>query len=219
MRQGFTLAEVLVSMFLMATVMALMLALLFPSLFMFKAESARSDAQQSAMLLTTKLQRGLLNSSLEWVTISAQPVAIGYREVNSDAPYDPANGTAQWQPCFQIVRFDSTQHKAYQKPWPPGPPDPGAASLDQAYDFTHPALAKLTMADLADICLQPNNQERTLADHVESLVITDQDGDLGTLQPPLKVSATCSVENNGQGRQTVERYQLTISVTPRCQRW
>lgn len=209
----------MVSVFLMGTVMALILGLLFPSLFMFKAESARSDAQQAAMLLTTRLQRGLLNSSIEWVTLSAAPVAVSFREINPDAPYDPVNGTAQWLPCFQIVRFDATAHKVYQKAWPPGPPDPVAGTLDQDYDFAHWALPKLTSNDLADICNAPNPKERTLADHVESLAITDFDGEPTLLQPPFKIAAVCSVENNGQGRQTVERYELTVSVTPRCQRW
>lgn len=209
----------MVSVFLLGTVMALVIGLLFPSMFLFKAESARGDAQQAAMLLTTRLQRGLLNSSIEWVTLSATPVAVSFREINPSSPYNPVDGTAQWLPCFQIVRFDAAAHKVFQKAWPPGPPEPNAGTLDQAYDFGHWALPKLTINDLADICNAPAPKERTLADSVESLSITDQDGEPGLLHPPFTIAAVCSVPNHGQGKQTVERYELTVSVTPRCQRW
>ena len=63
MRKAFTLAEVIVAVFLLATVLGLVIGLLFPSMFMFRAEAARGDAQQAAMVLTTKLQRALLNTS------------------------------------------------------------------------------------------------------------------------------------------------------------
>jgi len=219
MRRGWTLAELIVVLFLFGTVFALVLGVLFPSLYMFKAESARGDAQQAAMILTTKLQRALLNTSLEWVTLTDVPVAVAYREVNPDAPYDPASGTAVWQPKFQIIRFDPGNHKVYQRPWPPGPPDPTSASLQQPYDFAHINMKKLTAGDLGTICHQASSQERTLADHVEELVLTDQDNNLSLIDPPLKIIATCSVENIGQGRKTVEKYQMEVAVTPRCQRW
>jgi len=219
LKRAFTLAEVLVSVFLFGTVMAMVLGILFPSLFMFKAESARSDAQQSAMLLTTRLQRALLNSATEWVTLASDPMAVSYREVNPNSPYDPGSGAARWQPSFQIVRYDAARRKVYEKAWPPAPPSTSDSSLQQNYDFSHPTLSKLTIADLVLICQHPYDKERTLADHVESFIVTDQDGDITMLQPPLKISAVCSVANNGQGRQTVERYRLDVSVTPRCQRW
>ena len=219
MKRGFTLAEMLVAVFLLATVLGLVVGVLFPSLFMFRAESARGDAQQAAMVLTTKLQRSLLNTSLEWVTISTLPVAVAYREINPDSPYDPATGAATFQPCFQIIRYDSEKKKVYQKPWPPGPPQPTSASLEQPYDFGHINMSKLSLADLSTICHSPSAQERTLADHVESLVLSDQDGDPLLLNPPLRIVATCVVENPAQGNRSKERYQLEVAVTPRCQRW
>lgn len=219
MRKAFTLAEVLVAVFLLATVLGLVVGMLFPSLFMFRAEAARGDAQQAAMILTTKLQRALLNTSLEWVTVSTVPVAVAYREVNPDSPYDPASGAANFQPCFQIIRYDAGNKKVYQRPWPPGPPAPNSASLEQAYDFGHTNMGKLTAADLGTICHSPSSRERTLADHVESLVLSDQDGDLALLNPPLRITATCVVENPSQGNRSKERYELEVSVTPRCQRW
>lgn len=218
-RRGFNLAELMVALFLLGTVLALVLGLLFPSLFMFRAEAARGDAQQAAMVLTTKLQRALLNTSLEWVTISALPVAVAYREVNSSAPYDPASGAAVFLPQFQIVRYDEGARKVYQRAWPPGPPEPTSPLLQQPYDFGHVNMSKLTAPDLGTICHQPSDKERTLADHVESLVITDQDGAPDLIHPPLKIVATCSVDNFSEGRNKVERYQLEVSVTPRCQRW
>lgn len=219
MRRAFTLAEILVVMFLLATVLGLVVGVLFPSLFMFRAESARGDAQQAAMILTTRLQRGLLNTSLEWVTISGMPVAVAYREVDPDNPYDSASGAANFAHLFQIIRYDAGLKKVYQRPWPPGPPDPTSASLEQPYDFNHVNLSKLTPGDLATICHAPSSKERTLADHVESLVITDQDGNPALLNPPLKIIATCSVDNFTEGRNKPERYQMEVSVSPRCQRW
>ena len=209
----------LVALFLLGTVLALVLGVLFPSLFMFRSEAARGDAQQAAMVLTTKLQRALLNTSLEWVTISTTPVAVAYREVNPDSPYDPASGAASFLPQFQIIRYEAGAQKVYQRPWPPGPPEPTAPSLQQPYDFSHVNLSKLTIPDLGAICHQVSPQQRTLADHVESLVITDQDASPELLNPPLKIVATCSVDNFSSGRKSTERYQLEVSVTPRCQRW
>lgn len=219
MRKAFTLAEVIVAVFLLATVLGLVIGLLFPSMFMFRAEAARGDAQQAAMVLTTKLQRALLNTSLEWVTISTLPVAVAYRETNPDSPYDPASGAAVFQPYFQIIRYDAATKKVFQRPWPPGPPEPTSPSLEQPYDFGHTNMSKLTLADLSTICHSPGTKERTLADHVESLVLTDQDGDPGLLHPPLRIGAICVVENPSQGNRSKERYQLEVSVTPRCQRW
>lgn len=219
MKRAFTLPELIVALFLLGTVLALVMGLLFPSLFMFRAEAARGDAQQAAMILTTKLQRALLNTSLEWVTITTSPVAVAYREVNPEAPYDPASGAASFLPNFQIVRYDSGAQKVYQRPWPPGPPEPTASTLQQPYDFSQVNMGKLAAADLGLICHQDYDKQRTLADHVESLIITDQDDAPELLNPPLKIVATCSVDNFSSGRKSTERYQLAISVTPRCQRW
>jgi len=80
-------------------------------------------------------------------------------------------------------------------------------------------MSKLSTADLATICHGSSAQERTLADHVESLLLSDQDGDPNLLTPPLRIVATCVVENPAQGNRSKERYQLEVSVTPRCQRW
>jgi type II secretory pathway pseudopilin PulG len=219
MRRAFTLAEILVVLFLLSTVLGLVVGVLFPSLFMFRAESARADAQQAAMILTTRLQRALLNTSLEWVSISAVPVAVAYREVDPNNPYDSASAAANFAHLFQIIRYDAGLKKVYQRPWPPGPPDPTSAALEQPYDFNHVNMSKLTAADLATICHSPSSKERTLADHVENLVITDQDANLAQLTPPLKIVATCSVDNFSNGRHKPENYQLEVSVTPRCQRW
>ncbi|MFN8611241.1 MAG: type II secretion system protein [Vulcanimicrobiota bacterium] len=219
MKRGFSLAELTVAIFLLATVLGLVVGVLFPSLFMFRAESARGDAQQAAMILTTKLQRALLNTSLEWVTVSNLPVAVAYREVDPANPYDAASGAANFQRLFQIIRYDGGLKKVYQRPWPPGPPDPTSPSLEQPYDFNHVNMSKLTPGDLATICHAPSSRERTLADHVESLILTDQDENLTQLSPPLKIVATCTVDNFSEGRKSTERYQLEVSVSPRCQRW
>ena len=46
MKRGFSLPEVLVVMFLSGTVLSLIAALLLPSLWMWRVESARGEAQQ-----------------------------------------------------------------------------------------------------------------------------------------------------------------------------
>jgi hypothetical protein len=216
-RRGFTLLETLIGLFLFAAVTGLMLALFFPSMWMFHSASGRNDAQQSVLLLVSRVRNSLLNTALEWVTISQNPPAVSLREAREDAPFEPVSGAAQFSGRFLVFRYEEAARKVLWRHWPPGPPAPGA--LSQVYDFASPTLSALRVPDLVAICAATHPEERTIANEVDSFSIRDSGSEPGMLTPPLTIKAVVSYVNPGPGARKTEQFELTALVTPRCQRW
>lgn len=216
-RRAFTLLEALIALFLFSAVTGLMLALFFPSMWMFHSASGRNDAQQSVLLLVSKVRNSLLNTALEWVTVAPNPPALSLREAREDAPFEPVSGAAQFSNRFLVFRYDAAGRKVLWRHWPPGPPAAGA--LSQAYDFASPTLSALQVPDLVAICAAPYPEERVLANEVDHFGVEDAGSEAGMLTPPLTVKAVVSYVNPGPGARKTEQFELTALVTPRCQRW
>lgn len=217
MKRAFTLLETLIALFLFGVVSALMLALFFPSMWMFQAASARNDAQQTVLLLVTRVRDGLLNTSLDTVTLSSDPPAVSFRAPREESPFDPVSGTPQFASHYSVARYDPNVDKVYWRSWPPEPP--AATALSRSYDFSQALVPALERADLALICAHPNSEERVLGDHVDVFSVSDSDADPAVLTPPLQIVVGCSLTNPGPGTRKEERYDMTVQVTPRCQRW
>lgn len=226
-RGGFTLAEILVVAFLGAIVLFLLGQLLVPSAILFRMQTAKADVHQGALVFTYWVDRHLSNSALETVTIVPWPKpvdplvasspAISFREISESDPYDGVTGVAKMLPEFRILWFDEPNHRVVIKRWPPDPPT-------LTFDFTTPgAIPCLSPEDLAQICNGENGSERVLVKNVESLVITDDDGDLTQLTPPLRLTITCAETGRDQravqDEKATERFTMTARVTPRNVRW
>jgi len=219
-RRAFSLAEMIVALFLLGTMMAMALALFFPTLWMFRAESGRNDVQQSVLLLTNRLRTALLNTATEWVSLAPDGSALSVRSLNEQSPFDPVSGAAQFRPEFVVYHYQAARRRVLTRPWPPGPPSPSDTSvLERAYDFASPTLEKLSGVDLLTICSQTSPEERVLAREVELFTVYDQDASAALLTPPIQVRVACKIDNVGAAAGKSERYELTFSVTPRSQRW
>lgn len=217
MRRGFTLPEILVVMFLSLTVLTMLAGLLVPSVWMWRVESARGDAQQAVMMVTTRLQRMLLNSQVETVTIAQDKKAISFQEiVESGVPFDATTGMPIMQNRFRVFFLDAKK-RVVMKTWGPseGPP------VLSGYDFTdtakHPQ--RLSLPDLEQIRATPNGKEQVIARNVSVFNVTDADDDLTLLDPPIRCIVECAVDTSQQGAVTNQTCRMQVSVNPRSLRW
>lgn len=219
-RRAFSLAEIIISLFLLSTMLAMALGLFFPTIWMFRAESGRNDVQQGVLLLTHRLRSALLNTSTEWVSLAADGSALGLRGLNEQSPFEAVSGSAQFRPEFVVFHYDPSRRKVLTRPWPPGPPSPtDLSALERAYDFSSPTLERLSPADLLKVCSLTSPEERVLAREVELFSVYDQDSSVALITPPIRVRVACKIDNVGAATGRSERYELTLSVTPRSQRW
>lgn len=207
-RGGFTLAEMTVVMFLSVVVFFLIAQLVIPSLVMFRTESATTDAQQAAFIFTHRLRTQLLNTQVETVTISEDPVAISFQEVLEDDPFD-ALGETKLSDYFKVYYWDETNKLVKYKEFSPTSP---------AYDFTDRTKPqRLSLADLqAEVAAETGN-EQVVARHVAALLISDEDGVVNIISPPIKLDLTCAVESPRTRKE--ETYQMQMQVNPRNVRW
>lgn len=223
---GFTLAEVLVVGFIGLVVLGLMMQLLLPSVWMFRVESARSEAQQACLLVANRLQQSLLNSSVESIYVGADPVSISFQEVaETGQPFDVVSGAPVLAPYFRVIWYDAPTRRVLMKVWPPEPP--ASAAMTTPFDFAAPSAKPqriLYGADQQAIINGPSNgREQVMARNVERLYLTDYgndaDNDMNLLTPPLEMTIECSVDTSMQGTKTKEVYTTTIKVVPRTVRW
>ncbi|MBI3929706.1 MAG: hypothetical protein HY319_29470 [Armatimonadetes bacterium] len=205
-RRGFTIPEMLVVCFLAIIVLFLIVGLLFPSFSMFRTQSAASDAQQSALLFMHEMNTGLLNTLLETVTIGSDPIAISYQVVQEANSFSAADGSPLMSDTFVVVHYDSGRRMVLMEDCevPPG-------------DESQPR--RLSVAELQSVISEVSGEERVLARHVEDLKITDHDEDLALLNPPVRLTITCTVDISAGGAIKEERYQMTTLVTPRSVRY
>lgn len=214
-RRGFTLAEMMVVIFLLLIVGSMVAQVMVPSLIMFRLGTSRSDVQQGPMIFSHFMQRMLMNAPVESVAIGTSPTAIAWLDVREEAPYDISTGDPRTADAFSIVWFDRAAGRVWAKRWPPAPPSLGG------YDLSAPSRVPpvLSAADLRQICGTRNGTERVLVKDVSDLAVTDDAGlTEGLLVLPLRLSITCS-QRSGARDEKPESFTLTTRVSPRSTRW
>lgn len=214
-RAGFTLAELLVVAFLSGVVLFLIAQLLVPSLLLFRLESARTEVQQTTLMVVQRLQRQLMNAALESVTVISEPPAVAFQEVPEQDSFEVSSGRPRMSNYYVLYWYDAKTRRVLSKQWPPKPPDiPG-------YDFAEPFEPRpLPEGHLKAILLQSNGTERVVAREVDSFVVTDDDGDPEPMHPPLVVTLTCSADaSGGGGAERKETYSMTTRILCRNGRW
>lgn len=213
--RGFTIAELLVVGFLSGVVLFLIAQLLIPSLLLFRLESARTEVQQSTLLLVQRLQRQLMNAAVESVTLVSDPPAIAFQEVPEQDSFDVSTGRPRMSNHYVVYWYDARTRRVLSKQWPPAPPD------IPDYDFSEPFEPRpLKEGHVKALLLQTNGTERVVAREVESLILTDDDGDADLLHPPLVVTVTCTADaSGGGGPERKETYTMTTRILCRNGRW
>ncbi len=211
--------------FIALVVMGLCMELLLPSIWMFRVESARSDAQQSSLLVVNRLKNELLNSLMDSIYVGDAPVAVVFQQVvTSSQPFDTASGSALLADRWRLYYYDTQTRRVLAKYWPPDPVV--AVSLLHNYPFatSNQPVRLLYQQDLNTIVAHaPNRSEQVMARNVEALYITDYGNDadhnLNLLTPPIEISLTCSVDTSMRGATTKESFTATTKVIPRGTRY
>lgn len=226
-RRGFSLAEMLTVALLAGVVLFLLAQLLVPSAVLFHMQTAKADVHQGQLVFSYWVNRHLANTLLETVTVTpwpkasvatvGGPAAIAFREVNEDAPYDVTSGVPNLHERFRILYLDELEHRVVVREWPPTPPN-----LSFDFDLSSHQRA-LSAEQLSQICAASSETDRVLVRNVESLSITDDDGDLTFFTPPLSLTLTCAEQGRDQraviDEKATERVTIAVRVTPRNVRW
>lgn len=205
--RGVTLLEILVSFTLIIVATAMMVGLFVPSMSLFRRQTGKSDAYRGCVMLMEKFRIGLLNSQLETVTVDPAGQGISWQLVQDDPPFSASTGDAMMSPDFGVLYYQESETRVYYKVYR----FPGAAGLDQ------PSI--LGIADLNAARSSNSSQTRVLARDIVEFKITDKDGNVALLDPPLQLSITCEINTKGRETNDVERFSLQSSVTPRSMRW
>lgn len=211
--------------FIALVVMGLCMELLLPSVWMFRVESARSDAQQASLLLVSRLKNELLNTVMDSVYVGDAPVAVSFQPVvTSSQPFDTASGSALLADRWRIYHYDTKSRRVLARFWPPDPP--ATVTLLGTYPFatSNQPVRLLYQQDLNTIVKHaPNRSEQVMARNVEALYITDygndDDNNLNLLTPPIEISLTCSVDTSMRGAITKESFTASTKVIPRGVRY
>lgn len=203
---GFTLTEVLVSFTVLLLAMGMMIALFISSMSLFRRQSGKSDSYRNCMMLMEKFQMSIMSSQIETVTVAQDGGAVCWQEFEEAQPFSGTTGDARMSPDFGVIFWDSAKQKAYYTK---------AEGAGGAPD--EPAI--LSFADLESARNISSKASRVLAHNIVQFTITDSNGDVLIIDPPLRLSMTCETDTNGTETNDKEVFQLTTSVTPRSRRW
>ena len=206
-RGGVTLLELIVSFTLIIVATAMMVGLFVPSMSLFRRQTGKSDAYRGCLMLMEKFRIGLLNSQLETVTVDPAGHGISWQLVQDNPPFSASTGDAMMSPDFGVLYYQESDKKVYYKVYR----FPGAAGLNQ------PSI--LGLADLNAARTSHSSRTLVLARDIVEFNITDKDGDVSILEPPLQLSIKCEINTKGQETNDVEVFSLQSSVTPRSMRW
>lgn len=204
--KGFTLIEVLVSFTILLLAMGMIVVLFVSSMSLFRRQSGKSDSYRNCMMLVEKFQLSILNSQMETLTVALDGGAVSWQEFEEAQPFSGTTGDARMSPDFGVIYWDDTTQKVYytRAEGEGGAPD-------------EPAILDLATLDLARNV--SSKASRVLASKIVQFNVTDKDGNVEIIEPPLRMSMTCEVDTNGQETNDVEVFQLSTSVTPRSRRW
>lgn len=206
-RTGFTLIELLVSMGLALLGTAMLIALFVPSMSLFRRQSGKSDSYRGCLMMMEKFRLGLMNSQMETVTIAPNGQAISWQLIVDDTPFSGATGDALMSPKFALVSYHPEEKRVYYKefdyPDYPGPQSPSILSIEE----------------LEQACYDETPKGLVMARDIIDFQITDKDGDVFILEPPLRLTITSEVDTKGTETNDTESYSLEATVTPRSMRW
>ena len=206
-RRGFTLFETLVSFGLLLLATGMMVALFVPSMSLFRRQTGKSDTYRGCLMLMEKFRIGLMNSQLETVTVHPNGRAVSWQLVEDNPPFSGTSGDALMSQNFAILYYVEDENRVYYKVYPYA----GAGGADQ------PSI--LSIADLDTAIVADSNRNNVIGRNIVEFEITDKDGDVGLLEPPLTLSIVSEVDTKGQETNDEETFSLTTSVTPRSMRW
>lgn len=191
-------------MTLLAT--TLLVSLFIPSMSLFRRQSGKSDVYRGCLMVIDRFRTGLMNSQLETVTVETNGEGISWQLSQDDPPFSGVTGDPVLTPDFGMLFYSATENKVYYKVYPLAGTDPDIPAI-------------LSLADFQTARTTHSARTQVVGHHVVDFKITDKDGDIALLEPPLRLSVTCEVDTKGRETNDVERFSLSTSVTPRSMRW
>jgi hypothetical protein len=204
---GITVLELVVSFGLIGLATMMIVALFVPSMSLFRRQSGKSDSYRSCIMLVEKFRTGLMNSQIETVTIGNDKKAISWQLVDEAVPFSAATGDALMTKNFAILYYVEDEKRVYYKIYEH--PDPLPSD--------RPSILSQTQLDTARAA--SSSKTYVIGRDMVEFEITDRDGDVAILEPPLSLSITCEVDTKGKETNDTESFSLQSSVTPRSMRW
>lgn len=206
-RQGFTLVETIISFGLLLLATAMMVALFIPSMSLFRRQTGKSDSYRGCLMLMEKFRIGLMNAQMETVTVHNSGDAVSWQLFEEDPPFSGTSGDALMSKNFAILYYKEEEKKVYYKVFEFG----GAAGSDQP--------SVLSQSDIESAIASTSTRTQVIGRNIVEFDISDKDGDLGILEPPLSLNIVSEIDTRGQETNDVETFGLETSVTPRSMRW
>ena len=204
--RAFTLSEVLVSFTVLLIATAMMVALFVPSMSLFRRQTGKSDTYRNCLMMMEKFQLSVMNSQIETMTVALDGQALGWQEVEETQPFSGTTGDARMSPDFGIIFYDAGTKNVYYT---------RAEGAGGAPD--EPAV--LSYGALDSACSTGSRFSRVMARDIVEFTISDRDGNLDILEPPLKLTIVCEVDTRGTETNDVESFRLVCSAAPRSRRW
>ncbi|MBX3167979.1 MAG: hypothetical protein KF760_11230 [Candidatus Eremiobacteraeota bacterium] len=224
MRRAFTLVEVVVAAGLSLLMLGLLAELFLPSLWLYQKEQATSEVHQSALLVRQKLERELVNTCLETMTIyqDGEDWLLSWAAVDD---YDPVTRGPLYD---QRGEFSLACYRAQQRKLLLGRGKHTGVPLTTFANNSSSA-PRLSIKQLHDIFEQSGGGSlttplRVLARNIVEFSVTDQSGDadFSNFFPPLRfhvVAQSAVPASSSTGQQPQQRAELECTLTPRVRRW
>jgi len=206
-QEGFTLLEVTVSFGLIIVATAMIAALFVPSMSLFRRQTGKSDSYRGCIMLMEKFRIGLMNAQMETVTIAADKQAMSWQLVEDTTPFSASTGDPVMSKNFAILYYVPEEKKVYYK----------VHEFTGAAGPSQPSI--LGLADLAQAIVDPSSRTRVIGRNIVEFEISDKNGGVAILEPPLSLRITSEIDTRGQETNDVEKFSLETSVTPRSMRW
>lgn len=205
-KRGFTLVEVIVSFGLLILATGMMVMLFIPSMSLFRRQTGKSDSYRGCLMLMEKFNIGVMNSQMESVTVHPTGDAIAWQLVEDSPPFSGTSGDALMSENFAILYYKEDEKKVYYKIY-----ESGSSTSDQPRALGNGELEAAIDANAS--------RTRVIGRNIVEFDITDKDGDLDILEPPLSLSIVSEIDTRGQETNDEETFGMEISVTPRSMRW
>lgn len=205
--RGFSLVEMTVAMLVFGLVLTVIAQLLVPSFTLFGIHTASSESQLQALMFSQRLQGELLNTYSETVTVLENPPTIALHPVRqSGVPFASSDGKPLMEDHFLVFTLDAGKNEIRVLRRSPS-----------NYDFSQSTQPlKLAPQDLVALVGSQAAEDRVLARDVVGLQLSDRNGPVSNnIVWPLKVTVEAEIKT----RSRTERWQGTVTATPRNTRW
>lgn len=155
--RGFSLAEQLTVAGLVLLLLGVVAQVLIPCLDIWRRDQDRARLEQGARTVGARLAAEIPRSTAASLTILSDPPALSYCLPEG---FDPLAGRPLWARMVAWY-LDAPNRVLYRKEWPDPLPIP-------ALGATLPALApaRLSEAELRELCTTANGTEKVAAEHV-----------------------------------------------------